>query len=241
MGDVITVLYSASWQQQVFIQPPRSLHTRRKQGRAAFLIRAFCPNRNQLSTFSAQDRWGETAARQHKTSEHTHTCKNTSRLFRWHRLHLLWNKFSAARKRLCGDAVRERVNAMEQIIEDWRTSCFCYIPLLRGNHWLVLCVREENLYPLELFHVAEAMLHKLGPSPLSPVGRLSKEAERSSLLPPAKAIFRPTQTYKSPLALTQLSHPRLCCALKSKCSSSSPSLSLLTLKILSLAQNSGKF
>lgn len=36
-----------------------------------FLIRAFCPNRKQLSTFSAQDRWGKTADRQCKRYEHT--------------------------------------------------------------------------------------------------------------------------------------------------------------------------
>lgn len=146
MGDVITVFHSASWQQQVFIQPPRSLHTRHKQRRAVFLIRAFCPNRNQLSTFTAQDRRGETAARQCKRSEHT-PAKIPAGYPNWHHLHLPWNKFSAALKRLYDGSVREKVNVMEQIISDWRTSCFCYIPLFGGKHRFLLCVREENLTP----------------------------------------------------------------------------------------------
>lgn len=72
-GDVITVFHPASWQQQVLVQPPRSLYSQCKQERDMLLIRAFCPNRKQLSTFSAQDRWGKTADRQCKRSEHTPT------------------------------------------------------------------------------------------------------------------------------------------------------------------------
>lgn len=143
----------------------------------------------------------------------THTRKNTSRLSCWHRLCLPWNKFSAAWKRLYDDAVKEKVNLTEQIISDWRTSCFCYIPLLGGEASIpALCARGEP-HPLELFHVAEATLRELGLSSLPSVPQ-PEETEGQTFQRGWKKLAVTTswshlQIYKSPFACTQLSHHRL--------------------------------